>query len=939
MAEQDIFLAALEISDPLQRMDYLNRVCAGNPGLRRQVEALLAAHERSGKFLDVAALKQIASAVPGCETSEEQPGPNREIDLSFLQPSSRPGSLGRLGHYEIEGVIGRGGYGIVLKAFDEMLQRVVAVKVMAPELAATSPARKRFLREARAAAAIRHDNVVSIHAVEEQPIPFLVMEYIPGQTLQQKLDQTGPLDAREVVQIGQQIAGGLAAAHGKGLIHRDIKPANILLEQGDGRVKITDFGLARTADDASVTQSGAITGTPLYMSPEQSLSQPIDQRSDLFSLGSVMYVMCSGRPPFRAGSAVAVLMRVAQDQPRPIQEIIPEVPDWMVAIIAKLHAKNPTERFGSAKEVADLLGRCLAELQQHGRVESLGDILPISEPPGPTMFEAPANEAAPKQTTYEERSSASQRESRPRRRWVAAAAVLLVLLAGLGLTEATGVTNVRGTVIRLFSPDGTLVVEVDDPGVSVTIDGEEMVITGTGAREIRLRPGQYTVLASKDGKLVRQELVTVTRNGRQMVRVSKEAQRVAANRTNTAAPDRHAAEWVLSIGGSIDVEQSGKQRELKAGDDLPRGPFKLTGVGLRDNKKVFDAGLAYFKDCKNLTTLDLVGTSVTDGGLAHFKDHNKLVALRLDFTQVTDEGLANFKNCKDLVWLGLGWTRVTDAGFRLFKDSTRLGNVALGGIDVKDDSLAVFEHCPNLWSIQLTGTAITDAGLAHFKNCNSLTWLHLADCRNITDAGLTYLKDHNLEVLNLERTRVSNAGLAHFKNCKKLFRLYLSSTNVSDIGLAHFKDCKELKELHLSRSQVSDAGLASVAACPELAIVDVKKTKVTEAGVKKLAAALPMCKIEWDGGVIEPKTPASPSPAVPATAQKNRFVVVGSRVVVTATTAGYDDDSSENMSLVVEKGTKGKVLEISKNKKRALVRLAVRDEPEVWILLDKLTVE
>src|SRR5262249_12183610 len=160
----------------------------------------------------------------------------------------KAGSLGRLAHYEILEVIGQGGMGIVLRAFDEKLHRVVAIKVMAPSLAATSPPRKRFLREARAAAAVRHEHVVDIHAVEEQPIPYLVMEYVAGETLQQMSDRIGPLEVPEVLRLGQQIARGLAAAHERGLIHRDIKPSNILLEKGaELRVKITDFGLARAA--------------------------------------------------------------------------------------------------------------------------------------------------------------------------------------------------------------------------------------------------------------------------------------------------------------------------------------------------------------------------------------------------------------------------------------------------------------------------------------------------------------------------------------------------------------------------------------------------------------------------------------------------------------------------------------------------------------------
>ena len=232
------------------------------------------------------------------------------------------------------------------------------------------------MREARSSAAIRHQNVVDIHAIEEQPIPFLVMEYVAGETLQQRLDRIGPMDAAEVLRIGVQIADGLAAAHAMGKVHRDIKPANILLENGVDRVKITDFGLARAADDASLTQSGVIAGTPMYMAPEQAQGVALDHRAGLFSFGSVLYVMCSGRPPFRASTTLAVLKRVADDTPRPICEIIPEVPEWLCDIITKLHAKRPEERFQSAKEVADVLGKYLTDLQMHGKVQSVIQVLP-----------------------------------------------------------------------------------------------------------------------------------------------------------------------------------------------------------------------------------------------------------------------------------------------------------------------------------------------------------------------------------------------------------------------------------------------------------------------------------------------------------------------------------------------------------------------------------
>jgi WD40 repeat protein len=266
-------------------------------------------------------------------------------------------------------IVGRGGMGIVLRAFDDKLHRVVAIKVLLPALASSSPARQRFVREARAAAAVTHDNVIDIHAVEDAgAVPYLVMQFIDGRTLQEKLDRTGPLPLKEILRIGLQVAAGLAAAHTQGLVHRDVKPANILLENSVERVRITDFGLARTVDDASLTQSGIIAGTPAYMSPEQANGAKIDPRSDLFSLGSVLYTLCAGHAPFRAETTMGVLRRICEDTPRPVGEVNADVPDWLEAILARLHAKNPADRFQSAAEVADLLGRHLAHLQQPGVV-------------------------------------------------------------------------------------------------------------------------------------------------------------------------------------------------------------------------------------------------------------------------------------------------------------------------------------------------------------------------------------------------------------------------------------------------------------------------------------------------------------------------------------------------------------------------------------------
>ena len=208
------------------------------------------------------------------------------VTLDFLKPSEDPDVLGCLGQYEITEVIGRGGMGVALKARDTRLDRIVAIKVLAPELASNPTARRRFLREAKAAAAVSHDHVVTVHAVEPGDLPYLAMEYIDGHSLQQKIDREGPLPVQEILRIGMQTARGLAAAHAQGLIHHDIKPANILLQNGIERVQITDFGLARAIDDVTITRSGEVRGTPHYMSPQQAQGQPTDPRSDLFSLGT-----------------------------------------------------------------------------------------------------------------------------------------------------------------------------------------------------------------------------------------------------------------------------------------------------------------------------------------------------------------------------------------------------------------------------------------------------------------------------------------------------------------------------------------------------------------------------------------------------------------------------------------------------------------------------
>jgi hypothetical protein len=300
----------------------------------------------------------VKNAERALTTATPAPTVSAEISLAFLDPPADGGHLGSLANFNVVRVVGRGGMGIVLHAVDTCLQRDVAIKILDPEFARDELAVSRFCRESRAAASISHENVVAVHQVEEDEaknIPFLVMELVTGESLEKKLEREGRLELREIVRIGMQTAAGLAAAHDKGLIHRDIKPGNILLEQSGQRVKLTDFGLARAAEDMRLTRSGLVAGTPLYMSPEQATGEEVDARSDLFSLGVVLYELAAGVPPFNGKTPLAVLKSVTEEKPVPLRERNPDVPEWFAHIVDRLLAKKPADRFQSAREVADTL--------------------------------------------------------------------------------------------------------------------------------------------------------------------------------------------------------------------------------------------------------------------------------------------------------------------------------------------------------------------------------------------------------------------------------------------------------------------------------------------------------------------------------------------------------------------------------------------------------
>jgi serine/threonine protein kinase/WD40 repeat protein len=648
------------------------------PGCRHELEQMAAASRLwcDAQLLRGEAVKIRGGAHPEGISAQRQDTVGLESDdhdgevdggwLEFLDPpgSDQPGVLGRLGPYEVVEFLGRGGMGLVLKARDPALDRMVAIKVLTPALAHGATARRRFAREAKAVAAVGHEHIVAIHAVDEfRGLPYLVMQYVPGRSLQDRLDASGPLEIKEILRIGIQAARALAAAHAQGVVHRDIKPANILLENCVERVKLTDFGLARAIDDASLTQSGVIAGTPQYMAPEQARGEPVAAVADLFSLGAVLYAMGTGRPPFRADSALAVLKRVCENRHRSVRDLNPDVPDWLEAAIDRLLAKEPAERFQTAVEVADLLERGLAHLQQ-----------PATVPP-------PAVPAVnSERTQLLELDLATTKEApRARRRFVPIAAVLLFIGAAFGASEAAGLTQVSefvATILRIKTPEGTLVVKCNDPAVKVQIDGKDVVIAGSGLQEIRLRSGTHKVDVTKDGRPVRAEVVSVTRNGKQIVDVSLEP-----SETSPAAPEKLSRDMFApaSHGNQCMICHTNVQ-VMRVDTPLPEGHPPLGLVENRFFPSVIDGSISIAPTRRFHATLALeprLGRGLV-WSLAFSLDGRHLV--------IGQQGIDG-RNAALLVWnvakrseVARFW-RPTFAGYRCVAFSPDGQNLAAGNFD------------------------------------------------------------------------------------------------------------------------------------------------------------------------------------------------------------------------------------------------------------------
>ncbi len=406
-----------------------------------------------------------------------------DASASFLAPPRQADEIGRLGSYRILAVLGRGGMGMVFLAHDPKLDRRVALKVMLPKFAANADAKQRFLREARAAARLNSQHIVSIYQVDEdRGVPFFAMELLEGSALDQFLEDGGHLTLEQIIRVGRETAAGLAAAHEKNLIHRDIKPSNLWLDSASaGRVKILDFGLARSMkDDVNLTQAGAIIGTPAFMAPEQARGdKDVDARADLFSLGCVLYRLCAGDVPFKGETTMGILLALAVNDPVPLRQINGHIPPSLANLIMQMLAKDPQKRPASASEVGARLQAIERELtggsddpEHAGGFWNESNCLVLAEKPSSASA-----------TSADDADAVTQvipRQPPRRRGW-------RMLVGGLALS----LPFVLAAVFFWKTRDGVVRIESDDKTIQIAFDKDELKIVGAYDEPLAIAPGQH----------------------------------------------------------------------------------------------------------------------------------------------------------------------------------------------------------------------------------------------------------------------------------------------------------------------------------------------------------------------------------------------------------------------------------------------------------------
>ena len=706
---------------------------------------------------------------------------------------------------EILECLGRGGMGVVYKARQKSLNRLVALKLLAPERVGDPQFADRFAREAQALAAISHQNIVTVHDFGQTGgFYFLLMEFVDGVNLRQLL-RARKFTPEEALAIVPKLCEALQFAHERGIVHRDIKPENILLDKA-GRVKIADFGIARMLDDTggissepgserNVTQA---MGTPGYVAPEQ-VSDPgrADSRADIYSLGVVFYEMLTGELPAKRIEA-------------PSKKVHVDV--RIDEIVLRALEKKPELRYQTAAQLKTQVE--MLDLEKDSKRSSSGGPQTLSKPPvGKRKLVAVALRVA-----------------------AIVILVLLALCAAIFLpyfmarrashhsAQAAAIANGKNSATRVlyFPADRSL-------GTIFIRDARtDWVLTDVlnDWQEFAEARGKIEIAAGKEARLD----------------VSAEGAKDLSALASLSADDLRAILFLRSKADENCLKQVGRLTGLRylriQGDEVTDEGIAHC-AGLRelisltaDLTKVTDKGLKVIGRLSSLQNLQVAYTMVSDQGLAELTELTSLQSLRLDRTAVTDAGMVHLQNLSELRRLSLSETAITDRGLEHLSKLANLEELELSSTAISDGGLATLKKIPGLKSLSLSGTEVTDAGLAEISGLKGLEELMLP--KRITDEGIRRLDGlPSLRRLDLAGSEATGKCLASLKTLPSLKRLSLSG-KIEDDDLAHLSNFPQLEQLWLQMAPITDKGIRFVAALKSLKELMLERVQVTDAGYAAL---------------------------------------------------------------------------------------------------------
>jgi len=722
----------------------------------------------------------------------------------FLAPPQSADELGRLGKFRVLAVLGRGGMGVVFRAHDPHLDRIVALKAMLPSLASSPSAKERFFREAKAAAALKHANIVTIHDVgEDRGAPFLAMEFLEGESLDDRVKRAAPFPAADVARIGKAIAAGLAAAHQKGLIHRDMKPGNIWLEGDDGQVKLLDFGLARAmAEQTNLTQSGAIVGTPAYMAPEQATGKKVDHRCDLFSLGCVLYRMCTGEMAFKGPDTIAIIASLGLENPPPPSSLNPRIPARLEKLVMKLLAKKPDDRPASAQAVATELQAIFDEM--HSRSETTAPLAEAVVDPWAGIDEESGEHEAGMPTEAMPRATAAAKLPRRGKSLLIAAALLVVLIA------ASAFIIVKNR------------------------DGKKIPVPEQDASKAATRP--HRTAPNTPDKLKPLQI---------------------------AGPDLHrkVAEWVLQRKTREIYLRRGGIDSLLTGEKLPEGEFEIGSISFELlSPEELDPIMAQMLSALSPKVgkhLSLSSNNWNDSTLRELipqlREISSLYLYINSPAGISDDGLKNLLELQNLIGIYLSQPNITDKAIRTLQKLPNLHQVGLVGIPTTDATVDLLVSSRKFIHLTLIGTGATPSCLDSILNNQQLECLRLGGVA-LKDSDLPKLTSlRKLHELAIWDAPITNEGLRHLEPMQ-LHGVHLGGSQIDDGVFDYLAKYQSLENLAFTNVKITDTGLRKAKELPKLMRLHlIQVSGVTAEGVEKLRAELPKLSVILEGHPKEPK--------------------------------------------------------------------------------------